>query len=88
MNKLQIINRKDVSSFEFNIEEMDHLIGSIEDFKKESGRYPNEIVMNKEFGRRYLNKYKQGVPVRILYKNKPMHLTINTRLRASNIFMR
>lgn len=88
IDSIQIIDKKHLSAFSLSVEHLDHLVGAIEDFKKMNYKLPSEIIMNKEFGQYYFDQYMQGVAIRVLYKNKPIWITVNNRFRASEMFMK
>jgi hypothetical protein len=87
-NKLQVVNKGDSVDFVFNPEEMNHLGQSIQDYIDTNHKFPTEVIMGEELAQRYLNSYKQGVPFKVLFKNRAIYITVNIRFRADNLLIR
>lgn len=87
-NKLQVINKGDAVDFNINQQNADHLIASLEQFERDNARFPEEIIMSEATAHKYLSYFKQGVPFRVLYKNRPLYITVNIRLHVSDFIIK
>ena len=86
-NNLQALEVVDSSVATIDEEQSDHLIASIEQFKKDNYRYPKTIILNENMAQRYLLKYKQGASFYVKYRGKTIEFVVNIRMIAGNLLL-